>query len=424
VLLIFSFLGVPATAASRPRKAYDHAAFENSYNSGRNTILAFTPSCPNRPSRKRSNVPQPSVGMSKQALARVQRLCCLGIGGEMVMPDLLRQVSEFIPLRGGFFLWMNSNQEITKCCGMGPIPTAALYHQEFHLTPRETDVVVPVSQLMISPSPNAVRQFWPILRVDYPTFLRSDYYNEVCRPADIHEVVTLVVREANRNYGALEIFRAAEEPPFHLTEFRMLETIALFIAHAMTRAPVVEDSFASSEDHGLFVADLGGTVRGADWHAQRLLEMALGLRLKSWGTTTRREPLPEIARLCRNLAGTAKGKVGQPPPVLRLRNPFGEFVLRAYWLEPTDGVELTRHVSITIERRVPRALALHRRLEDLPLTGREKQLCLLLAHSPSRQDLADAMGVSTGTIITYQRSIHAKLDVHSRAELLAALLPG
>jgi DNA-binding CsgD family transcriptional regulator len=130
-------------------------------------------------------------------------------------------------------------------------------------------------------------------------------------------------------------------------------------------------------------------------------------------------------RLCHTLAATAKGQIGQPPPVLRLRNPWGEFVLRAYWLGPTDGAEQTRHIGITIERRVPRALALRRRVEDLPLTGREKQLCLqLLAHARSRQDLADAMGVSTGTVITHQSSIYAKLGVHSRAELLAALLPG
>jgi hypothetical protein len=48
---------------------------------------------------------------------------------------------------------------------------------------------------------------------------------------------------------------------------------------------------------------------------------------------------------------------------------------------------------------------------------------LLLAHDRSRQDFANAMRVSTGTVITHQSSIHTKLGVHSRAELLAALLP-
>jgi DNA-binding CsgD family transcriptional regulator len=372
-------------------------------------------------------VPQSCSKENKRVLACIQRLCCLGVGSEMLMPDLIRQVNELIPVRGGFFLWMGPNREKTNSYSMGPIPTAALYHKEFHLTPRETDVVVPVSELMASSTPNAVHQFWPTLRVDYRTFLHSDYYNEICRPADIHEVVTIVVREANRNHGALEIYRAAREPPFQRSDFKMLETIGAFVAHAMTPAPMTEITFAGSEDQGLIVADPTGRLLRADWHAQHLLQMALGLRLKSWSPANRRkvhEPLPEIVRLGRILADTAKGKIGQPPPVLRLRNPFGEFVLRAYWLEPTDGSELTRHIGVTIERRVPWALVLLRRLEDLPLTGREKQLCLLLAQDRSRQDLADAMGVSASTVITHQSSIYAKLGVHSRAELLMALLPG
>jgi DNA-binding CsgD family transcriptional regulator len=373
-------------------------------------------------------VPRSRSEVSKRFLARIQRLCCLGVGSEMIMPDLIRQVNELIPLRGGFFLWMNANRERTNSYGMGPIPTVALYHKEFHLTPRETDVVVPVRELMASPSSNAVHQFWPILRVDYPTFLRSDYYNEVCRPSDIHEVVTMVVRETNRNHGALEIYRAAGETPFQSRDFKLLEAVAAFVGHAMARGPVTEGTFVGMEDRGLLVADPDGRVRHIDGLSQRMLQMAFGPRLKTWATINRPNipgPLPEIVRLCRILADTATGKIGQPPPFLRLRNPFGEFVLRAYWLEATDGSQQTRHVGITIDRHVPRALALHRRLEDLPLTGREKQLCLLLvAHDLCRRDVADVMGVSIGTVITHQSSLYAKLGVHSRAGLVSALLPG
>jgi ATP/maltotriose-dependent transcriptional regulator MalT len=98
-------------------------------------------------------------------------------------------------------------------------------------------------------------------------------------------------------------------------------------------------------------------------------------------------------------------------------------VLRAYWLGSTDGAEQTRQVGITIERLVPRALALPHKVEGLPLTGREKQFCLLLARDPSGRDLAHAMGLASSTVITHQRSVYAKLGVHSRAELLLALQP-
>jgi DNA-binding CsgD family transcriptional regulator len=87
------------------------------------------------------------------------------------------------------------------------------------------------------------------------------------------------------------------------------------------------------------------------------------------------------------------------------------------------GAEQTSNIGLTVERRVSRTLALHRRIEKMPLTGREKQLCLLLAQDRSRRDLADAMGVTARTIITHQSRIYAKLGVHSRTELLAALLP-
>jgi hypothetical protein len=97
-----------------------------------------------------------------------------------------------------------------------------------------------------------------------------------------------------------------------------------------------------------------------------------------WSSATRwqslRESLPEIAELCRALCAVGKGVAGYPPPTLKKRNQWGDFVLRAYWLGPTDGEELTEFVGVTIERRLPRMLAVFRRVEQLPLTAREKEL--------------------------------------------------
>jgi DNA-binding CsgD family transcriptional regulator len=86
-------------------------------------------------------------------------------------------------------------------------------------------------------------------------------------------------------------------------------------------------------------------------------------------------------------------------------------------------LEKTRHIGITIEG-VAAPTCAKRRVEDLALTEREKQLCVLLCRDSSREDIADAMGVSVGTTITHKSSIYAKLGVHNRVELLAALLPG
>jgi DNA-binding CsgD family transcriptional regulator len=91
--------------------------------------------------------------------------------------------------------------------------------------------------------------------------------------------------------------------------------------------------------------------------------------------------------------------------------PVGRVRIKAYWLGATDGPEQTRRIGITIERRVPRALALRRKVESLPLTARDL----------SGPHLADGMGLAPSTVTTHQRSIYAKLGVHSRAELFRAL---
>ena len=253
-------------------------------------------------------------------------------------------------------------------------------------------------------------------------FLRSDYFNLLCRPIEAYEPLLMPLREGRRIHGMFFIWRAASEVPFDPKKLKMLEAMAGFVAHGMTRTRAVDDAFADSDDRALFVADPAGTLRHMGAQAQQLLAMALNPRRSpTTGFRGPPGPMPEITWLCRTLAATAKGHVGQQPPVLTLRNQWGEFVFRAYWLGLTDGAEQTRHIGITVERRVPRALALRRRIEGLPLTGREKQLCLFLSRDPSGRDLSEAMGLSPSTVITHQRSVYAKLGVHSRAELLSTL---
>ncbi|MBV9747642.1 MAG: helix-turn-helix transcriptional regulator [Acetobacteraceae bacterium] len=362
-------------------------------------------------------------GTSKRVLARIQRLCCLGIGSEMLMPDLVREVVRLLPARHGMFRWAGPNLEITNSYNTVSPRFAELHLKELYLKPPETDLCRPFRQLMTLPEPNPVLQFWKhTLIVDRSTFMRSYFYDVLWRPCEGGECLMLRVREARRHHGALYAWRAPGEAPFEPRDLRLLESIVGFVAHGMSRSRLGSDAFEDSDDRALLIADLGGTVRHLGRQAQSLLMMALVPR---WSPTANwrrlHEPVPEIAWLCGVLAATASGRIGQPPPVLRLRNPWGEFVLRAYWLGPTDGAEQTREIGVTVERRVPRALALRRRVEDLPLTSREKQLCLLLARDLSGQDLTSMMGLASSTVITHQRSAYSKLGVHSRTELLAAL---
>jgi hypothetical protein len=41
----------------------------------------------------------------KQILSRIQRLCCLGVGSEMIMQDLMRDVVRLCVAQDGVFCW-------------------------------------------------------------------------------------------------------------------------------------------------------------------------------------------------------------------------------------------------------------------------------------------------------------------------------
>ncbi len=76
-------------------------------------------------------MPRSRSETNKEGLARIQRLCCLGMGSEMLMPDLVREVMALIPSRHGQFCWVGSNAEITNFYGTLPLANYALFIQSF-----------------------------------------------------------------------------------------------------------------------------------------------------------------------------------------------------------------------------------------------------------------------------------------------------
>ncbi len=367
---------------------------------------------------------RPDRRATHRALARIRSLCCLGLGGEIMVPQLLREVCAVIPSPASYFRWIGPDFAPVKTYSPDePVSSVEHYLKEFHYK-GESTLVRSVAETHRAPlTRDAVNYLQQVVKVEPRAYFRSDLYNVVMKPSGRHDMIALRIRQAGRPLGSLCVGRAAHDPPFAPGDYRLLESIAGFIAHGMARAPDIAPSFVDDGDHGLLLATPDGRVQHASDRGRHLLALALDpsqSRHPTWPNT--RGPVPDLARLCKCLLDVASGEAGQPP-LLHRRNPWGEFILRAYWLEPTDGTEPTRHVAITIKQRVPRTLAAWRRVEELPLTGQEKWFCLLLARDPARKDFADAMGVSPATTTTHLRNIFTKLDVHSRAELVAVLQP-
>jgi DNA-binding CsgD family transcriptional regulator len=87
----------------------------------------------------------------------------------------------------------------------------------------------------------------------------------------------------------------------------------------------------------------------------------------------------------------------------------------------TGAPEPTRLIIITVHRKEPLPLTRLRRMEQLPLSGRQMQLFLLLAAGHSRTAIAERLSLSRHMVDYHCREVYARFDVHTRGELIGKL---
>lgn len=78
----------------------------------------------------------------KKALASIRRLSCLGLGSQIAVPAILRELHALIPSHSNQFYWAGPNQELVNLYDESDLllPFIPFYLEEFH-NKREREVV-------------------------------------------------------------------------------------------------------------------------------------------------------------------------------------------------------------------------------------------------------------------------------------------
>lgn len=338
------------------------------------------------------------------------------------MPALMSELNQLIASSTRDFFWAGPGLEISNIYFEGPgIDLVPHYLSEFH-NARERDSLLSFSEAMVryrgSPAGDFMQRY---LKVTPWQFRASDIYSEFFRPCRMGQGICLHAYDGPRPVGALYLWRDIGERSFTSRDLRLLDHLHGFIAHGLRSGPTREN-FADTDDHAPIVLDRGGRLLHVSAEAHRLLLMMLAPR---WAPDTtcrmRLAPPPELIRLLERLLAARTDRVSSLSPVLRQRNAWGEFVLRAHFLEAVHAHERSRLVGVTIERREPESLVLWRKIEELQLSHREKQLCLLLTKGYDAASAARTMGVSNHTVRAQRRSIYQKLGVEGLLALIERL---
>lgn len=331
-----------------------------------------------------------------RAEARFKQLCCLGLGGEAVMPALVDELRAIIPSYGSSVFFLDEAGALVNIYDQNPETphVAPLYLGEFHNRPQR-ELGTGFGDALRHRY--GVQTLEEILTVDVKTFSKSDYYNLLWRPLGYHSAMRLAFWDGNRPVGGVMLARSSGEPQFSEDEKRRLAILGTFFALAMTGRDAIDGPVADSGRHGLIIADVEGTPIFSSAEGRRLLFFATHSRTLPGSHNDNLVLPPALVRICRGLAGVFASDPTAPVPVHHHRNVWGSFRFAAHWLggwhSPQDVV------GITIAHEEPLPVQLVRRLGDLPLSPRQAEICVMLATGLTNEAIAERLGISRHTAI-------------------------
>ncbi|KRD46234.1 hypothetical protein ASE52_16235 [Acidovorax sp. Root275] len=378
-----------------------------------------------------AHLPRPvSMSLSRtqqHALARLQHMACLDFTGPQLIEPVLHELHQLIGFDTGVYFHPDADGVLDAY--IEPSPAREWMHRYFD--PQMMVQELKLVRYSLHDFAAAVRQehgvlaMEQILQVSRHEFIRSDFYNELARPSEWQDFLSLVLRTPQgRGLGSLKLCRKPGASRFVSEEIALLEQLAPWLARALQ--PGEMDAQGSVvQDSAMLVATAEGRLLWTSPQADRLMALAFGLR---W---YRRSELPPALRfLLERMRSVGEGNTdwGQAPelPQLDLHNASGWFSLRATQMAAAagsgeDGCHNDRVVGIHITQRVARVAHLLPTLRALGLPQRQHELAYWLVRGVPEDQIAKRMGISANTATYHRRQIYTRLGVQSRKELQAYL---
>jgi DNA-binding CsgD family transcriptional regulator len=324
-----------------------------------------------------------ATGAHKQAakVAHFRQLCTLGLGGQIIMPALLRSLAEILPYNAGVFYWADDRGMVSNRCEECPGEPA-------------------------NPSPPPADMAHAECLPGWPARLPACQRGVHC--------LRLFVGHNAWPAGMLVLTRDAAKRPFTIRDEHQLLRLAEYLSKGILTQRNQRAPYVRSGESGLLVFDQGGAVHQACAAGRRLLLQAACPQLAPARDAASSAAIEILgARLSRDFADAAQ-------PAARLQNDWGLFEFRPHRL--TLGNGRPGGLGVSVVRHEPLALRLMRGMKNLDLSSRQKEAVLLLAYGYSHRGMAERMGVSYHTAIDHVRKLHGKLGVRETPHLLAKVM--
>lgn len=342
-----------------------------------------------------------------EALAHIRQLSCLGLPSEAVIPRMLEAIHDVIPSEVNTFIWTDaSGAPINMFAPYLLSSTMTFMAENYHLCLKPGELSI--ESLVNGPLLCGNIVSW-YARGAYD---RTVAANEVFKPQGTPRTLDLVIRDDDRPRGLVLLNRGPRDGYYKAAEQRVLAGLAPWFLHALDCARPFSGQYADAEDEQVLLCGLDGEILEASASARRLL-LYTGrspIAPHNMGATDMPQ---QVRRLCRTYESARMGTSPVPPRAF-VETPWGRFRFVVHSLQP--GV-----LAVVIRRDEPLPLKLMARLKTLPLSPREREVALHLGLGHGPEEVEARLGVTRATYRDYVERIHARLEVHSRAELVSLL---
>ena len=350
-------------------------------------------------------------------MARLRQTCCLGLPSRVVMPQILEDIHQIVMSDRMHFAWSDLQGNIINGYYEKPDAAALDYFQHNHER-YETEFGLTYRQTLLTGKPTGN------LRSPLKAgFELTESYERLYRVLGLEHSLDGIVRNRDGPLGLIYLLRRKGDPDFSAEDEENLTQTLPYIAHAISHEVKTPDSFVESGDAGLMVFDPAGELKYQSLRAKELCPYLLAEnQTDGWhyGLTTPEMQNGQHALFDRVKHVLTDGKLPVDPLAWTVANKWGEFQLRAYELQ--DSHEEPCSYGVIVKKKVPIEVWLLHRVQAMPLSTKQSEVCFLLARGVETAEIAALLGITQTTLKDHTQAIYRKLGIRKREGLLRLVL--
>ncbi|MBP1750671.1 MAG: hypothetical protein H6Q52_3210 [Deltaproteobacteria bacterium] len=253
---------------------------------------------------------------------------------------------------------------------------------------------------------------------------RTAYYNEFLKPQSIHSQIVLYLRNCNRLFGVIALFRPRTVPLFGEDDKEIARMLIPHLTAALEKSivlhnvsekdDIIESIAYAAGCNGVLILNEAMEIMYINARAEAVFS-EMQNSMPAWPEHDLLPPVLYNEGLSFMKSAQSRGGVPKSRQV-RVSIPHSASVPVSLGMRIINVTGGRRWLLISTETEQDRS-ACQQRLKEFGLTRRELQVVDLICQGLSNGEIADRLCISEYTVENHLRSIYPKMDVRNRTAL-------